>query len=56
MKKYEVGYDGELIGVYYAFSKEDAIRQCKADMSWFHFKPDTPARDRLLGMIANEVK
>lgn len=55
MNKYEVGYIGEIIGVYYADTEAEAIAECNADMRANRFVPDTPASDRMRGMIANKV-
>ena len=50
--QYEVGFVGEMIGVYIADSPEAAIVLCKEAMAASYFVPDTQARDRLKGMIA----
>ncbi len=49
---FAVGYDDELIGIYYAENQEKAIQDCKNEMSANNFEPDTPAKDRLRGLIA----
>jgi hypothetical protein len=53
MKRYEVGYEDEMIAVYSGSSKEEAISKCKEDMLANNYKPDTDIRKRI--MIANEV-
>lgn len=61
MNKYEVGYEDELIGVYYAENEEEAKQLCKDDMcsilaKEINWKPETSSRDRLYkGLIINEV-
>lgn len=56
MNKYEVGYGGEFIGVYSAESQEEAIQECKQEISNSDFNPDTSAKDRVMGgMIANLI-
>lgn len=57
MNKYEVGYDDEMIGIYYAESAEEAREECCDDMAsvFNDFKPDTPARERINGLIARKV-
>lgn len=55
MKKFEVGYVDEMIGVYSGDTKEEAIQACREDILASNFKPDTPAKDRLNQLIAVEV-
>lgn len=56
MNRYEVGYEDEMIGIYFGNDKLEAIKNCKKDMKETNFKPDTPLKVRLLqGMIANEI-
>ena len=62
MNKYEVGYEDELIGVYYAENEEEAKQLCKDDMCSImareiNWKPETSTRDRLhKGLIVNKEK
>ena len=55
MPKYAVGYEDEMIGVYRGDTPEEAIKECKAEMAAYNIKPETPAKDRLKGMIANRI-
>lgn len=56
MKRYEVGYEDEMIGIYFGKDKLEAIQNCKIQMKENNFIPDTPLKVRLLqGMIANEI-
>ena len=55
-KKYEVGYAGEMIGVYTGATKEAAIQACKEEIAGSEKTLYTPPRDRLKGTIAVEVK
>lgn len=55
VKKYEVGYTGEMIGGYTGASAEEAILACKDDMSVANYKPETSVKDRVAGLIAVEV-
>lgn len=50
---YEVGYKNEMIGVYKGRTAADAKNACIEHMRSSGFKPDTPARERLRGLIAN---
>ena len=55
--KYEVGFNDEFIGVYYADSELEAIKLCKSEMFQAKFEPDTPKKERHdFGMIANLVE
>jgi hypothetical protein len=57
MPKFDVGYEGEHIGRYEGNTPEEAIKACAEDMRDHpDFKPDTPARERLKGLIATPVK
>ena len=33
MKKFEVGYEGEFIGIYYGDTEAEAIKECRQDIS-----------------------
>lgn len=60
INKYEVGYEDEIIGVYYAESEEEAKQLCRDDMRSImamecKFKPTTSARDRMKGMVVRKV-
>ena len=55
MSKFDVGYDGEHIGRYEADTPAEAIKACVDDMRDQNFKPDTPAKERLKGLIAVQV-
>ena len=55
MKRFEVGYPDEMIGVYSGDTAEQAIHECKEDMVANNFKPDTPFKERLKGLIAIEI-
>jgi hypothetical protein len=54
-KQFEIGYLGELIGVYYGKTPDEAIAACKEDMARAKFKPDTAVKDRMSGLIAVEM-
>ena len=54
--RFEVGYHDEMIGVYEGDTEEEAKQACKDDMAANNFKPDTPLRERLNGLIANELR
>lgn len=57
--RYEVGYEGEMIGIYPGATPDEAIAACRADMhniaTGHRFKPSTPPSERLKGMIANQI-
>ena len=59
MHRYEVGYEDEMIGVYYAETEQEAKDLCREDILAgklaFGFVPDTPVRERLRGYIASRV-
>lgn len=59
VKRYEVGYEDEMIGVYEGETPEEAIAACRAELYddvSHSFRPETPARERRRqGMIANEI-
>ena len=56
MNKFEVGYEDEMIGIYYGDDELEAIQNCKRDIKQNNFKPDTPIKERMLkGMIANRI-
>ena len=55
VKRYEVGYEGELIGVYAGGTPEEAINACRADLRQSDFTPATPIQERMQGLIANEL-
>ena len=55
MKRFEVGYEDEMIGVYSAQTQLEAIQLCKEDIASSGFNPTTPVNERVRGMIAVEV-
>ncbi|HQJ57173.1 MAG TPA: hypothetical protein PLH46_05980 [Caldisericia bacterium] len=56
MNRYEVGYEDEMIGIYYGKDELEAIQNCKKDIKQSNFIPDTPFKNRVLkGMIANKI-
>ena len=62
LKKFEVGYEDEMIGIYYDETEAGAKRQCLDDIGssgnryGYKFVPDTSVSDRLRkGLIANQV-
>lgn len=55
MKQFDVGYEGELIGRYPGETEAEAKQACKEHMQETKFQPDTPARERLKGLIAIPV-
>jgi len=55
INQYEIGFDGEMIGVYQRRSERQAILACRRDKGDTKF--ETPLKDQLLkGMIAVLVK
>lgn len=56
MNRYEVGYEDEMIGIYYGKDELESIQNCKKDIKENNFKLDTPIKNILLkGMIANRI-
>jgi hypothetical protein len=56
MPKFDVGYEGEQLGRYEGDTPEDAIQACAEEMKDHpNFKAETPARERLKGLIAVAV-
>lgn len=61
IEKFEVGYEDEMIGVYYDETEDGAINQCRNDMGTcqirygFKFTPDTPPKARINGLFARQV-
>lgn len=55
-KRFEVGYEGEMIGVYAGDNSTEAITACEEHMQENNFKPSTPPEKRMGGLIANEIK
>lgn len=51
MKKYMVGYEDEPIGIYWAETPEEAIQECRAEISHsklrYGFKFEVETKDRL---------
>lgn len=54
--RYEVGYEGDLIGVYRADSPGEAMQLCRKEMQNSNFTPATTGPDRLKGLIAVKVE
>lgn len=59
VRHFEVGYEGEMIGIYHGRTEEEAIKACRADMHGtlreHKFSPATPINERLKGLIANRI-
>lgn len=54
MRKFEIGYEDECLGVFYGENEQEAIAEMKDYMASYNFKPDT--KDRLRkGLIIREV-
>jgi hypothetical protein len=62
VKKFEVGYEDEMIGIYYSETEDGAIKQCREDMGasevryGVKFQSNTAKDKRLYpGLFARQV-